>query len=73
MHDAAQIEDSDIPAIVLIHDVFAQAAILQADILGRSGLNLVIFPQGKPEMSVEEVDRLARQALDKITAILSAS
>jgi hypothetical protein len=73
VHDAAQIEDSDIPAIVLIHDVFEQAAILQADILGRSGLNLVIFPQGKPEMSVEEVDRLARQALDKITAILSAS
>jgi len=73
VHDAAQIEDSDIPAIVLIHDVFEQAAILQADILGRPGLNLVIFPQGKPEMSVEEVDRLAWQAVDKIIAILSAS
>ena len=73
MHDAAQIEDSGIPAIVLIHDVFEQAAKLQADILGRPGLNLVIFPQGEPEMSVEKVDRLARKALDKVTSILSAS
>ena len=73
MHDAAAIEDAGVPAIVLIHDVFEQAAQLQAEILGRPDLTRVIFPQGKPEMSDEEVDRLARQALDKVHAILSAS
>ena len=73
MHDAAAIEDAGVPAIVLIHDVFENAAQLQAEILGRPALTRVIFPQGKPEMSEGEVDALARQALDKVMAILSAS
>jgi hypothetical protein len=73
VHDAAAIEDAGVPAIVLIHDVFENAAQLQAEILGRPSLTRVMFPQGKPEMSDVEVDQLARQALDKVMAILSAS
>ena len=73
MHDAAAIEDAGVPAIVLIHDVFENAAQLQAEILGRPSLTRVIFPQGKAEMTDGEVDQLARQALDKVMAILSAS
>lgn len=73
MHDAATIEDAGIPAIVLIHDVFENAAQLQAEILGRPNLTRVIFPQGKAEMSEGDVDALARQALDQVMAILSAS
>ncbi|HVB97746.1 MAG TPA: hypothetical protein VNJ12_00230 [Candidatus Dormibacteraeota bacterium] len=73
MHDAAAIEDAGIPSIVLIHDVFQQAAGLQAEILGRRGLARVVFPQGKPEMSDEEVDQLAGQAVDQVMAILRAS
>jgi len=72
VHDAVSIEDSGVPAIALIHDVFEHAAQLQAEILGRPDLARVIYPQGKPEMSDEEVDALGRQVLAKIVVILGA-
>lgn len=73
MRDAAAVEDRGIPSITLIHDVFEQAAQLQADVLGRPKLTRIVFPQGKPEMSDEEVDGLARGVLDRITTLLAAS
>lgn len=73
MHDAVSIEDAGVPAIALIHDVFEHAAQLQAEILGRPDLARVIYPQGKAEMSEEEIDALGRQALAKIVVILGAS
>lgn len=73
MHDASAIEDAGVPAIALIHDVFQHAATLQAEVLGRRSLVRVIFPQGKPEMSDEEVNQLAGQAVDQVMAILKAS
>ena len=73
MHDAAAIEDSGVPAIVLIHDVFEHAAQLQAEILGRPNLTRVIYPQGKPQMSDDEIDALGRLAVANIVAALGAS
>jgi len=73
VRDAAALEDAGIPAIALIHDVFEQAAQLQAEVLGRPDLTRIIVPQGHPEPSGEDVDRLARGILDKIKALLAAS
>ncbi|MGH9356561.1 MAG: hypothetical protein ACRD10_10570 [Terriglobia bacterium] len=53
--------------------MFEHAAQLQAEILGRPDLARVVYPQGKPEMSDDEVDALGRQALAKIVIILGAS
>lgn len=73
MRDAAAVEDAGIPAIAIIHDVFARAAQLQAEVLGRPDLTRIVVPQGQPESSDDDVDRLARGILDEITAVLAAS
>lgn len=73
MRDAAAIEEAGVPTITLVHDVFERAAKLQAEVAGRPDLPMVIFPQGKPEPSEEEVDRQAHHALERIVALLSST
>jgi hypothetical protein len=73
VRDAALLEDRGIPAIALIHDVFKSAAELQAALLGRPDLTLVIFPQGKPEQSDQDVDSQARGVLERVLALLAVA
>ena len=72
MRDAVALEDAGLPTVTLVHDVFEQAAKLQAEALGRPELSMVIFPQGRPEQTDEEIDRQAKLALDRVLAVLAA-
>lgn len=73
MRDAVALEESGVPTVTLVHDVFERAAKLQAEALGRPELHMVVFPQGPPEQTDGEVDRLANLALERILALLASA
>lgn len=73
MRDAVALEESGVPTVTLVHDVFELAAKLQAEALGRPELHMAVFPQGPPEQTDEEVDRLASLAFERILALLASA
>ena len=62
-----------LPTVTLVHDVFERAAKLQAEALGRPELPMAVFPQGPPEQTDAEVDRLANLAFERILARLAGA
>ncbi len=68
MHDAVKMERKGVPAIVLIHDRFANAARAQAKIMGLSSIKIIVIPEGIPEEKPEQIRARIDNLWDRIAS-----
>lgn len=59
-------ELAGVPAVVITHDVFENAAKAQSKALGMPDLRLIVFPQPKGEEHEVEGPESAREVVDKL-------
>ena len=67
MRDGIALKSAGHPALILVHEVFEQAAHAQATALGMPDLRIYVYPQHRPgepdEIEIEKAARAA-EALD---------
>ena len=66
MRDGINLELAGVPAVIITHDVFENAARAQSKSLGQPDLRLIVFPQPKGEEEEIEGAESARQVVDQL-------
>ena len=66
MRDGVNLEQTGVPAVVISHDVFENAARAQSRALGLADLRLIVYPQPKGEQADVEGAESARQVVDQL-------
>ncbi len=72
MRDGINLERAGVPAIVISHDVFENAARAQSSALGLPELRLIIYSQPKGRQDEVEGAEAARQVVDQLIAMVRA-
>lgn len=70
MRDGIALTRAGHPAVVYVHDAFAQAARAQAKALGVPDLHIYVFPQYKPGRPESEEEAKAAQAAEDLPGLL---
>jgi len=68
--DAIRLEREGIPAVVVVHDVFAEAAREQAKAGGIPALRLLIYSQPPPGETEEQARASARQMAEALQGLV---
>ncbi len=72
LRDVLSFEGVDRPAVLVCSSAFAEAAEHQAEALGQPGIHRVLVPHPIQDRSDEELQQLARAAVDQILGRLSS-
>jgi hypothetical protein len=72
LRDVLSFEGMDRPAVLVASNAFEQAADHQSGALGQPDIHRVLVPHPIQDRSDEELQELARGAVDRIIAELSA-
>lgn len=65
-----RLEKEGIPAVVVVHDVFAEAARRQAKAGGVPELRLIVYPQPPPGETGEQARASAKQVAEALRGFL---
>jgi hypothetical protein len=72
LRDVLSFEADDRPAVLVASSAFADAAVQQAAALGQPDVKRVLVPHPIQDRTDEELQRLARDAVEEILAWLCA-
>jgi hypothetical protein len=72
LRDVLSFEGMDKPAVLVASSAFEQAAEHQSAALGQPGIHRVLVPHPIQDRSNEELQQLARDALERIVAELTS-
>jgi len=69
--DAIRLEKEGIPTVVVVHDVFAEAARGQAKAGGIPDLRVLVFPQPPPGETEDQARASARQVAEALPGLVA--
>lgn len=73
MRDGINLEIAGVPAVIITHDVFENAAKAQSKALGMPDLRLIVFPQPKGEEQEAEGAQSAQEVVDRLIHMIGDS
>jgi len=68
--DAVRLEKEGIPAVVVVHDIFAETAKKQAKAGGVPELRFIVYPQPPPGGSEEQAQASAKRVAEALRGFL---